>query len=126
MHHSRLCELVIDCKTTDLDGAASFWSAALGRPVNLEKSGDPAVYRLLEGRPGEIRVEVQKVAHESRAHLDIETDDIEAEVARLQKLGARIVQRLPRWVVMQAPTGQNFCVVGAQSAGFPENANAWD
>jgi len=126
MHHSRLCELVIDCNTHDLDAAAAFWSAALGRPVNLEKSGDPAVYRLLEGQPGEIRVEVQKVEHESRAHLDIETDDIEAEVTRLQRLGARIAQRQPRWVVMQAPTGQRFCVVGAQSAGFPENANAWD
>ena len=126
MHHSRLCELVIDCRTTDLDGASAFWSAALGRPVNLEKSGDPAVYRLLEGKPGEIRVEVQKVAHESRVHLDIETDDIEAEVARLEKLGARIHQRLPRWVVMQAPTGQRFCVVTAQSSDFPKNANTWD
>jgi len=126
MHHSRLCELVIDCETSDLDGAAAFWSSALGRPVNLEKSGNPALYRLLEGGPQEIRVEVQKAGHESRVHLDIETDDIEAEVSRLQRLGARIHQRLPRWVVMQAPTGHRFCVVGAQSADFPKNANKWD
>ena len=126
MHHSRLCEIVIDCDTEDLDGAAAFWSGALGRPVNLEKSGNPALYRLLEGDPKEIRVEVQKVEHESRAHLDIETDDIEAEVRRLTGLGARVAERLSRWVVMQAPTGQRFCVVNAQSADFPKNANRWD
>ena len=126
MHHSRLCEIVIDCETGDLDGAAVFWSAALGRPVNLERSGNPALYRLLEGRPDELRVEVQKVEHASRVHLDIETDDIEAEVARLTKLGAKLDRRMPRWVVMQAPTGQRFCVVRAQSADFPHNANRWD
>jgi hypothetical protein len=126
MHHSRLCEIVIDCNTYELDAAAAFWSSALGRPVNLEKSGDPRLYRLLEGRPGEIRVEVQRVDHGSRAHLDIETDDIPAEVARLIKLGARVARRMPRWVVMQAPSGQRFCVVGAQSADFPKNANTWD
>ena len=125
MHHSRLCEIVIDCNTYELDEAAAFWSGALGRPVNLEKSGDRRLYRLLEGRPGEIRVEVQRVDHASRAHLDIETDDIPAEVARLEKLGARVAKRMPRWVIMQAPTGQHFCVVGAQSAGFPDNANTW-
>lgn len=126
MHHSRLCEIVIDCDTEDLDAAAAFWGGALGRPVNLEKSGNPALYRLLEGDPREIRVEVQKVKHESRAHLDIETDDIEAEVKRLTGLGAKVAERLPRWVVMRAPTGQRFCVVNAQSADFPKNANCWD
>lgn len=126
MHHSRLCEIVIDCDTGDLEAAAGFWSAALGRPVNLKKSGNPELYRLLEGRPDEIRVEIQKVGHESRVHLDIETDDIEAEVKRLQRLGAQVSQRLSRWVVMQAPTGQRFCVVSAQSLDFPHNANRWD
>jgi len=126
MHHSRLCEIVIDCRAGDLDAAGAFWSAALGRPVNLQESGDPQLYRLLEGRPGELRVEVQKVEHESRVHLDIETDDIPAEVKRLETLGAKVHQELPRWVVMQAPTGQRFCVVNAQSADFPHNANRWD
>ena len=58
-------------------------------------------------------------------HLDIETDDIEAEVARLEKLGASIFKRLGRWVVMQAPSGHRFCVVRVQRAGFAENANPW-
>jgi Glyoxalase-like domain len=52
-------------------------------------------------------------------------DQIPAEVARLEKLGARVVDRLDRWVVMQAPTGQRFCVVRVQRPGFPKNANRW-
>jgi hypothetical protein len=71
-------------------------------------------------------VEIQRVEHESRVHIDIETDDIPAEVGRLEKLGAKVVNRLKRWVVMQAPTGQRFCVVRIQRPGFPKNANRWD
>jgi hypothetical protein len=47
------------------------------------------------------------------------------EVARLEGLGAKVVNRLERWVVMQAPTGQRFCVVRAQRPGFPKNATRW-
>ena len=53
------------------------------------------------------------------------TDNIPAEVERLEKLGATVVSRLERWVVMQAPTGQRFCVVRVQRPGFPKNANRW-
>ena len=126
MHHSRLCAVLIDCKTDDLDGAARFWSQALGRAIDPTYAGDKSKYQMLETPPGELIVELQKVAHESRVHIDIETDDIPAEVARLEKLGATIVERLPRWVVMQAPTGQKFCVVRVQRPDFPKNANRWD
>jgi hypothetical protein len=71
-------------------------------------------------------VQLQRVEHESRVHLDIETDDIPAEVARLEHLGASVVQRLERWVVMQAPTGQRFCVVRVQRPGFPQGATTWE
>jgi hypothetical protein len=47
-------------------------------------------------------------------------------VRRLEKLGATMVNRLKRWVVMQAPTGQRFCVVRVQRPGFPTKANRWD
>ena len=80
---------------------------------------------MLETPPDEPIVEIQRVEHESRVHIDIETDDIVAEVARLTKLGAKVVDRLERWVVMQAPTGQRFCVVRVQRPGFPKNANRW-
>ena len=71
-------------------------------------------------------VEIQRLDHESPVHIDIETDDIPAEVGLLEKLDAKVVDRLERWVVMQAPTGQRFCVVRIQCPGFPKNANRWD
>ena len=126
MHHSRLCAVLIDCKTEDVDAAARFWGEALGRPVDMNHSSSRGNYRMLETPPDEAIVEVQKVEHESRVHIDIETDDIPAEVKRLEKLGANVVRELPRWVVMQAPTGQRFCVVRVQRPGFPKNASHWD
>jgi hypothetical protein len=126
MHHSRLCALLIDCKTDDVDAAADFWAGALGRPVDLEHPGSRDGYRMLATPPDEPIVQIQRVAHESRVHVDIETDDIPAEVARLEQLGAAVVQRLERWVVMQAPTGQRFCVVRVQRPGFPKNATRWE
>ncbi len=126
MHHSRLCALLIDCKIDDVDEAARFWAAALGRAVDLEHPMSRGNYRMLATPPDEPVVEIQRVTHESRVHLDIETDDIEAEVARLEKLGANVAKRLERWVVMQAPTGQRFCVVQVQRPGFPKNANRWE
>jgi hypothetical protein len=126
MHHSRLCAVLIDCNTADVDEAARFWAAALGRPVDTGHPMSRGDYRMLETPPDEVVVEIQRVTHESRAHLDIETDDIPAEVQRLERLGATVVNRLERWVVMQAPTGQRFCVVRVQRPGFPKNASRWD
>ncbi len=126
MHYSRLSALLIDCNTPDLDTAAQFWSLVLGRAIDREYAGSDGNYRMLETPRGEPVVEIQRVRHESRVHIDIETDDIPAEVARLERLGATVDKRLERWVVMRAPTGQRFCVVGVQRSGFPENANRWD
>jgi len=86
----------------------------------------PGNYRMLKTRPDEVSVQIQRVEHESRVHLDIETDDIPAEVARLEKLGAAVDKRLQRWVVMRAPTGHRFCIVRVQRPGFPNGATLWD
>lgn len=126
MHTSRLCALLIDCNTSNVDEAARFWSEALGRAVDCEHAGSRGNYLMLETPLDEPIVQIQRVDHDSRVHLDIETDDIPAEVARLKTLGATVVERLQRWVVMQAPTGQRFCVVRVQRPGFPKNANQWD
>lgn len=125
MHQSRLCALLIDCNTSDVDEAARFWAEALGRAIDLDHPGTRGNYRMLTAPPDEPIVQIQHVGHESRVHIDIETDDIPAEVARLQRLGAEVVDRLERWVVMQAPTGQRFCVVRVQRPGFPKKANSW-
>ena len=126
MHRSRMNGLLIDCKIDDIDAAARFWAEALGRPVDPGHPGSRGNYRMLETPPGELSVQIQRVDHESRIHLDIETDDIPAEVARLEKLGAEVDKRMERWVVMRAPTGQRFCIVRVQRAGFPAGATTWD
>jgi len=126
MHKSQLAGFIIDCKTEDLPAAAEFWSAALG--LDREDSNDPddENYVLLKNRPGDVHIEVQKVDHPSRLHLDIEADDIEAEVRRLESLGARRLGPIKRWVVMEAPTGQRFCVVKPIRKNFESTANSWD
>ena len=125
MHRSRLAGFIIDCRTTDVDGAARFWSAALGMATESlpGPEGDSYVKLVV---PGErLHIEVQAVDHESRVHLDIEADDVEAEVKRLEKLGAKRVQKVQTWVVMEAPTGQRFCVVRLQNKSFGQDANVW-
>jgi len=125
MHKSKLSGFIIDCQTDDLDHAAEFWGAALGMPVRELPPQEAALYKRLEDSQHGLDIEVQKVTHASRVHLDIETDDIEAEVRRLEKLGAKRVQAIQTWWVMEAPTGQRFCVVQAKKADFERRANTW-
>jgi hypothetical protein len=113
MHKSRLAGFIIDCQSSDLEGAARFWSAALGMKELGEEGG---VYKGLDASARDLVIEVQTVGHPSRVHLDIETDDIEAEVARLEKLGAKHALAVKTWQVMEAPTGQRFCVVRAKKS----------
>jgi predicted enzyme related to lactoylglutathione lyase len=125
MHKSRLAGFIIDCRTEDLDGAARFWAAALGLEAEPGASAGEARYRRLSSAPDELHIEVQQVEHESRVHLDIEADDIEAEARRLEALGARRIAAVQSWLVMQAPTGQRFCIVRVQRSDFAAKANRW-
>jgi predicted enzyme related to lactoylglutathione lyase len=125
MHKSKLGGFIIDCRTDDLGDAAAFWGAALGMPVRELPGAEGELYRRLDDGPVGLHIEVQKVEHPSRVHLDIETDDIEAEVRRLEGLGARRLQAVQTWVVMEAPTGQRFCVVEASSPRFETQATKW-
>jgi len=126
MHRSQLAGFIIDCQTDDLDQAADFWSAALGIKAIADPLSDEELYRRLDTRPEDLHIEIQKVDHSSRVHLDIETDDIPAEVARLENLGAKRVADVHSWVVMEAPTGQRFCVVKKFRDNFDQSANRWD
>ena len=126
MHKSRLGVIVIDCQTNDLDKEAIFWSQALGLKSEQSSAPDDDNYIALETESDEIAVLLQNVEHDSRVHLDIETDDIEAEVKRLEKLGAKRIGHVKRWCVMEAPSGHRFCVVTPQRANFDDKANRWE
>jgi len=126
MHRSRINGILIDCNVEDIGAAARFWAEALGRQIDPDHPGTRGDYVMLETPDDEISVQIQRVDHESRVHIDIETDDIPAEVARLEKLGASIDRKMERWVVMLAPSGQRFCIVRVQRDDFEKTANSWE
>jgi hypothetical protein len=122
MHRSRLAGFIIDCQSMDLEGAGRFWSAALGMPeLGLEGTR----YWRLDASARDLVIEVQTVDHPSRLHLDIETDDIRAEVARLETLGAKRIEAIKNWVVMEAPTGQRFCIVRGKNLETAAGVTTW-
>jgi predicted enzyme related to lactoylglutathione lyase len=125
-HRSRLAGFIIDCQTDDLDAAADFWSRALGATIADRDAGDDtAQYQMFGNTPGDLHIEVQKVEHPSRVHLDIEADDVDAEAARLEALGARKIGFVKRWWVMEAPTGQRFCIVKMKHPEQGATPNEW-
>ena len=125
MHKSRLGGLIIDCQTEDLGVAEAFWTQALGYEPLRSSDPDDEGYVLLKTGPQDPHIELQQVSHPSRVHLDIETDNVDAEVARLEQLGARKVEKVSDWWVMEAPTGHRFCVIPAASSGFADRAKLW-
>jgi catechol 2,3-dioxygenase-like lactoylglutathione lyase family enzyme len=125
MHRSRLTSVVIDCADADYEEGARFWSAALGRPLVTRDERFCALRGRTAGE-GSPYVGLQRVPSAERAiHLDIETDDVAAEVARLEKLGARVKARIRNHVVMEAPSGHAFCVVPSRRGDFPAGAAEW-
>jgi predicted enzyme related to lactoylglutathione lyase len=123
VHRSRVCHFVID--VDDLDEAVKFWTAALGATEEQVSPGSRHVYRKLRLPDSIVRILLQKTddpkVSKERMHLDVETDDVEAEVKRLEALGAN------RWDhqqergfdfwVMRDPWDNEFCVLQVE---FPE------
>ncbi len=116
-HRSRLAHFVID--VDDLERGTTFWSAALGATAESLNPASSRVYRRLRLPDAPIRVLLQltgdpKVSKE-RMHLDLEADDVEAEVRRLEALGAtrasREQERGHDFWVMHDPWGNEFCVL---------------
>ena len=125
MHRSRLTSIVIDCAEGDYESGAAFWSAALGREVVVRDERFSSLRGRLGG-DGSPYLGFQRVPGAERAiHLDIETDDVEAEVTRLVGLGARVKARIRNHVVLEAPSGHAFCVVPSRRRDFPEGAAEW-
>jgi predicted enzyme related to lactoylglutathione lyase len=122
-HRSRVCHFVIDCD--DLDRAAAFWSAALDAIEEPLSERSRPIYRRLRLPDADIRVLLQrtddKKMSKERMHLDLETDDVDAEVERLVALGAtrwsHQSERGYDFWVLRDPWGNEFCVLQTE---FPE------
>jgi predicted enzyme related to lactoylglutathione lyase len=122
-HRSRLCQFVVD--VDDLDAGVTFWAAALG--ADEESLGETSrhIYRRLRLPDSTTRILLQRTADpkngKERMHLDIETDDVEAEARRLVDLGAtRFDHQQERgydfWV-LRDPWANEFCVL---QVNFPD------
>ncbi len=121
MHKSRLAAFVLDSQVDDIQQAGEFWSRALGYQLLPSDPEWAERYAYLDNPCSEPKLLLQKVGHPSHIHLDIETDNIQAEVERLSQLGAVVVKQMPRWTVMESPTGHRFCVVMPQRADFAQS-----
>ncbi len=124
-HRSRLCAIMIDCPPDAMGAGVDFWAKALNMPVRRAES-ESSPYATLEGQAGGFFVYLQRVEDDARVHLDFETDDVEAEVRRLESLGAKRKQQMDSFWIMEAPSGHIFCVVPPQSDDFPANTNLWN
>lgn len=124
-HRSRLTAVLVDVPAGEHEKAVAFWSRAIGRDgTTSEKFPEYVVFG--EATPG-IEFMVQSTGDDvPRIHIDIESDDVEAEVARLTALGATEAERHHSWVVMRDPAGTVFCVVQVQiQEAFDKHATTW-
>ncbi|MFJ7996944.1 VOC family protein [Streptomyces sp. NPDC096310] len=125
MHRSRVSTLLIDVPQEQASRAAEFWSAALGTPARTV-AGEEQFTVLHEALPGLVTA-VQAVDDAPRYHLDIETDDIEAETARLLALGATEESTWLECRTLRAPGGHLVCVIPVHSEAdfFAAHARTW-
>jgi hypothetical protein len=127
MHRSRLTSVLFDVADEAFEVETSFWSGALGRGSAPAATDED--YQELDGLVSGLAVMVQRTGSGAapRLHVDIETDDVEAEVRRLERLGALRVEAVETWWVMRDPAGLLFCVVRVQSPEeFAAHATTWD
>ncbi|MFC5815643.1 VOC family protein [Nonomuraea harbinensis] len=123
MHRSRVYALLIDTPAAEAERATAFWSAALGVPARPLPG-----YEQFTSFPGAVSgldLAVQSVDDAPRYHLDIETDDVDAETARLVALGATEVSRWQECRILRAPGGHLLCVLPAESDRFDAEATTW-
>ncbi|WP_225752602.1 VOC family protein [Actinotalea sp. Marseille-Q4924] len=127
MHRSRLSTILIDVPSPDVDAARAFWSRALGveaRPV----PGEEQYTTLVGALPGLVTA-VQEIHDDApRFHVDIETDDVAAETARLTVLGAVEIAAWLECRTLRAPGGHLLCVIPLHSPEeeFAARATVWE
>lgn len=125
-HRSRLYSAYVDVPQPDFEATVRFYGDLLGRSATVDP--DEPEYASYDDPPSTgIDLYVQAIGeNRPRVHLDIETDDVDAEVARLVGLGATEIERIKTWVVMRDPVGTVFCVIRVQDADrFASTATTW-
>ncbi|RZU01435.1 hypothetical protein EV645_8266 [Kribbella rubisoli] len=125
MHRSRVSTFLIDVRRDEIDAATTFWSEALGVRTSSPE-GEPQFTSLHDAIPGYVAA-IQSVDDDPRYHLDIETDDVPAEVARLTALGAVEIADWQGCHTLKAPGGHLFCVIPMHSDPkyFEQQATVW-
>ncbi|TCO51620.1 hypothetical protein EV646_101613 [Kribbella antiqua] len=125
MHRSRVSTFLIDVRRDETAQATGFWASALGVKTSTPP-GEPQFTVLEDAIPGYVTA-IQSIDDAPRYHLDIETDDVAAEVARLVGLGAVEVSSWQGCHTLEAPGGHLFCVIPVHSdpGYFAEHATVW-
>ena len=125
MHRSRLSTILIDAPSRDASATASFWAAALG--TSAEPVPGEEQYISLHAALPDLVLAVQAVDDGARYHVDIETDDVSAETARLVGLGAVEVSQWLECRTLRAPGGHLLCVIPRHSEPdvFDRLARQW-
>jgi hypothetical protein len=112
-HRSRLVQLCVDVPHDRYEAELNFWRAATGW---ADESVDAAEFhRLVHRRESPLQLLVQRLGQDdgaahARAHLDLGSDDLDAEVSRLETLGARVLGPGDGFIVLRDPVGLPFCV----------------
>ena len=126
VHYSKLLKIVIDVPPAEHDRELAFWSAATGQP--LAQFDRHPEYHGAALRGQDLWLLIQRLDEgQGRVHIDIHTDDPIAEIARLEKLGAELVQQAHSWWVMRDPAGLLFCIIPERPGTLNDsNAQRWD
>lgn len=109
----RLAGLFFDVPAADERAEVAFWTEVFGAHARTDGDGDGEEYTALEGGHGApFPVEVQRLGTGiARFHVDVESDDVDADADRLEALGAIRVEKIESWWVMRDPAGLTFCIV---------------
>ena len=124
-HFSRVAQVVVDVGPDGHPAELAFWQEALG--CRLTASPDDPEFHAADLPHARVRFLLQRLgAGPARTHLDFYTDDLDAEVERLEKLGAERVRLVRGLWIMRDPSGQPFCVIPRAPGELTEaNAQRW-
>jgi len=125
-HRSRLSILLLDLPPEQHASGRAFWMDATGRSAAPDP--DDGDWASLGSFADGFHLEIQRTGSGTppRWHVDIETDDIDAEVDRLVALGAIRHRDMGSFWQLLDPAGLVFCVVGVQTGDeFDRYAVSW-